>query len=141
MNLLLQRQPSANGWTLGKLLIDDQPECLTCEDVVREVPGKPVESWKVQNQTAIPSGRYQVILNVSMRFKRLMPLLLDVQGFSGVRIHSGNTAADTEGCILVGRKSDANGVLESRLAFEPLLTLLKTAFNKGEEIWITIKNA
>jgi hypothetical protein len=80
--------------------------CYTLEDPVREVPGQPVTNWKVPGQTAIPRGTYGLTVTRSVRFSAkaghdvFLPLLADVPGFSGVRIHGGNTAADTEGCIL-----------------------------------------
>jgi hypothetical protein len=75
--------------------------CWTLEDVIREVPGQPVENWKIFGETAIPSGTYQALLNFSQHFQRDLPELLNVPGYAGVRIHGGNTAVDTEGCILV----------------------------------------
>lgn len=98
MNLVLVRTTYTADSTLGVLLINGERFCVTLEDVVRD-RGAP----KVYAKTAIPAGRYKVIVNLSKRFKRLMPLLLSVPGFEGVRIHGGNNELDTAGCILVAK--------------------------------------
>lgn len=140
MLLEVKREPSAQGCTLGLLSVDGEFECFTLEDVVREVPEETVETWKVRGETAIPSGTYEVIVNMSARFNKQLPLLLNVPGFQGVRIHSGNVAADTEGCILVGaRRTDAE-VLESRLAFRSLFAKVQAAIARNEPIHIRISN-
>ncbi len=137
MNLVLQRDPSRNGFTPGELLVDGEHECYTCEDKIREVPGVPVEEWKITRETAIPAGRYRVTVTFSTRFQRDLPLLCEVPGFGGIRIHPGNTAADTEGCILPGAICTATGVGQSRNAFDGLFEKLKTA---DGEVWITVMN-
>jgi hypothetical protein len=120
VKLVLQRLPSTPACTLGSLSVDGVFACYTLEDVVRQGP-------KVYGATAIPAGTYPVVITQSPRFKRPLPLLLNVPGFEGVRIHPGNTAADTEGCILVGRQHGPSAVLESRLAFNALFEKLKAA--------------
>jgi hypothetical protein len=140
VNLVIQRSPSVHGFTLGDLLIDGVHECWTCEDEVRELPGVPVETWKVPGSTAIPSGRYHVIVSQSTRFKRELPLLCDVPGFGGIRIHPGNTAADTEGCVLPGSIRTSTGVAQSRGAFDALFTKIQSALQGGSEVWLTIHN-
>lgn len=122
MKLTLKRQKSTLKATLGELYIDDVFQCYTLEDVVRKV--------KVQDKTAIPFGTYEVIINYSKRFKRMMPLLLNVPNFAGVRIHSGNTAEDTEGCILVGKKFSIDKVLDSRAAYSDLFKKMSAAKSK-----------
>jgi hypothetical protein len=96
MRLYVVRQLYSQTTTIGRLLVEDGMYCYTLEDVVRD-PGEP----KVPGKTAIPAGHYALELSMSTRFKRIMPLLLNVPGFSGVRIHGGNTAEDTEGCLIV----------------------------------------
>lgn len=134
------------GTTIGELRIDGLVYCYTLEDQVRE-PNTPrfkltldewVWTWKIKGTTAIPRGTYEVTIDFSSRFQCLMPHILDVPGFEGVRIHSGNSAADTEGCILVGQRTEGNLVLDSRAAFKPLLAQLKEAFGRGEKIYLTI---
>jgi hypothetical protein len=131
VNLTLIREPSAAESTKGVLFVDGRFECFTLEDVIRDGP-------KVHGATAIPAGRYKVIVSMSPRFRRRLPLLLAVPWFEGIRIHPGNHPRETEGCILVGRKrsDDPDTVLESRLAFAPLLEKLEAA----GEAWITIIN-
>ena len=81
---------------------------------------------KVYKETCIPYGKYKVILSMSKRFGKVMPELLDVKGFIGVRMHSGNTIYDTEGCILVGIKSSDGIIANSRKTFNALMNILKT---------------
>jgi hypothetical protein len=142
LELLLQREPSYRGATIGKLYINGLFECYTLEDVVREVKGKPVKDWKIYGSTAIPSGIYDVEVNMSPRFKRRMPLLLNVEGFSGVRIHAGNDIDDTEGCILVGGAVNKTTIVggTSRASYTSLLTKLEEAQAKGIDITIEIRN-
>lgn len=135
MKILLQRRQSTPVCTIGLLSIDGVHECYTCEDVVR-APGV-----KVYGQTAIPAGIYPVVVNLSQRFKRRLPLLLNVPGFEGVRIHPGNTAADTEGCILPGRGFTGTGVTQSVLAFDALFLKIEAAHAAGQPVSIEIRNA
>ncbi len=116
--------------TIGEMTIDTLFECFTLEDLERET--------KIRGKTAIPLGEYKLILDYSNRFKRIMPHILDVPGFEGIRIHSGNTDADTEGCILVGKNKN-NGTLGlSRIAFANLMVRLNEAIYLGEDITIQI---
>lgn len=124
--------------TIGRLGINGVFECFTLEDKVRQVDGHPVSSWKVQGQTAIPKGKYNVVLSMSNRFKKVLPLIVGVEGFDGVRIHPGNTDKDTEGCILVGKRYDGETLLESRLAFEPLFEKISNAINSGDTVELEI---
>lgn len=116
--------------TIGHLYVDGIFECYTLEDIERKE--------KVYGKTAIPTGTYKVTINWSPRFKRPMPLLLQVPGFEGVRIHPGNTEVDTEGCILVGRKAEKDRILESRLAFDALFKKLETALNAKQVIELEV---
>ncbi len=137
MNLRLIREPSRLGATMGVLFVDGRFECFVLEDSIRERPGVPVEDWKVPGDTAIPAGRYQVVITQSPRFGRRLPLLLDVPGFEGIRIHAGNRSADTEGCILPGRSRGDGMVMESRMAFERLYEQIRRATG---DVWIDIEN-
>lgn len=134
MKLLLLRTAGTSGYTAGRLLIDGDHECDCLENGVRSV--------KIDGVTAIPAGTYQIKITMSPRFKKRLPLLLNVPGFAGVRIHSGNTALDTAGCILVGsRPDDENGVLEnSRATMHDLQTKIQSALDANEEVWITIRD-
>lgn len=135
MELKLQRDSCGASCTLGTLYVDDAFECYTVEDVVR-APGE-----KIHGETAIPAGTYRVIINRSARFKRDLPLLVDVPMFEGVRIHPGNTAEDTEGCILPGMVRSSTGVQRSREAFDALFQKMREAAVRGEKITIEISNA
>lgn len=133
MKLLLEREPSSQFCTIGKLYVDDNLHCFTLEDVVRPE--------KIKGETAIPAGTYQVVVDWSMRFKTFLPRLLKVPDFVGVRIHPGNTATDTEGCILLGKYHDTNVITHSREAFAEFFPKLQAALARGETVHITIDNA
>ena len=137
MKLELKRLKFGEDYTIGRLTLDGRFLCYTLEDKVREVIGEPVAAWKVQDKTAIPVGVYPVIITMSARFKIRLPLLMDVPGFSGIRIHTGNTSKDTEGCILVGSTWDGSSgwIGSSKVAFSLLFPILDQA---KEPITITI---
>ena len=142
MRLILSREPTSHGATIGELRFVGQPEriCYTLEDPVREAPGVPVAEWKKWGITAIPAGEYEVWITYSNRFKRMLPLLLNVPGFSGIRIHSGNTAEDTTGCIIVGMERDGNTVLRSREAERLIKQVITEGLAEGA-VFLTIGNA
>lgn len=142
MNLLLIRFDAQEDRTIGRLELGDGRHFWTLEDAIREVHGQPVETWKIYGQTAIPSGKYQVIVDHSQRFGRDLPRLINVPGFAGIRIHSGNVPEDTEGCILVGKSLSEDGreIRDSRAAMGELLNLLDTALAAGQEIEIEVRN-
>ncbi len=131
MRLLLERDIKTKDFTLGKLYVSGQFAAFTCEDAVREKPGLRVEEYKVPGQTAIPCGRYRVIINFSQRFQKHLPLLLDVPGFKGIRIHAGNTQHDTEGCILLGTGRKDGRVTNSRLAMSVFMPMLEEGIKNG----------
>ena len=142
MQLTVEREPSTEESTPGSLFVNGVFECFTLEDVVREVPGVKVVDWKIAGRTAIPAGTYQVGIDFSNRFGKDMPHLLDVPGFDGVRIHSGNTSADTEGCILLGQnRNGLDEVINSRPAFNAFFPKLQQAINNGEQVSITVTTA
>ena len=120
MRLTLTRKWFTDKSTIGELEVDGKPFCFTLEDAVRTGP-------KVPGATAIPAGTYKVIVTMSQRFKRFLPLLLGVPGFEGIRIHAGNTDRDTEGCILVGETRGENFIGQSRAAFNRLFPLIDAA--------------
>ena len=131
MKLTLKRIAGGAEYTIGKLFIDGVFFSNTIEDAVRSLPpvcpetaqGKPCKCReKVYAQTAIPAGTYRVTMEYSPRFKRELPYLHDVPHFLGVLIHSGNTAGDSAGCIIVGRNTVKGKVLESRATLDKLLS-------------------
>lgn len=133
MKLELIRTECGKVCTIGELLIDGKHECWTLEDVVR------ADGVKIAGETAIPAGVYAVDITYSPRFKRDLPLLIGVENFVGIRIHPGNTASDTEGCILVGQGRGQNCILSSRAAFDVLFPKLKAAKQRGDKITLTVK--
>lgn len=133
MELKLTRRWLTKDSTIGDLTVNGQWECFVIED------NYPTPWVKTPAKTAIPVGHYEVIVNLSNRFKVDMPLLLNVPQYQGIRIHPGNTSADTEGCLLPGRQRDVDKVLESRLAYDALFTKIKAAIAKGEKVCITIE--
>ena len=133
MNLRVIREPSTAAATMGILLIDGVFTCWTLEDVVRPV--------KIPGETAIPAGRYDVRLSLSQRFQKVLPEVLAVPGFTGIRIHAGNTQADTHGCVLVGRVRAYDRVEESKLALMNVMEHLRRATTAGDPITLTIEEA
>ena len=119
MIIAIKRLYKSGNSTIGEMTVDGKWECYTLEDKERDI--------KIKSETAIPKGTYKVIINKSNRFKKLLPLLLNVPNFEGVRIHPGNTNHDTEGCILVGRTRSKDFVGQSRKAFESLFAKMKLA--------------
>lgn len=136
MELTLNRIFLGSSATIGELLINDKHLCDTLEDRVRP------EGEKVYGKTAIPEGKYEIELTHSPRFKKILPEILNVPNFSGIRIHTGNSSKDTEGCIIVGtwdgEKEDWVG--SSKIAFDKLMTLLEEATNNKEKVTITVKS-
>lgn len=117
--------------TIGTLSIDGVYQCFTLEDRIRDE--------KVYGRTAISAGIYSVDVTFSNRFKAYMPLLLKVPNFEGVRIHPGNTAEDTEGCILVGLEREDNRITRSREAYRQIFPKLLKAWERQEKIYILIE--
>lgn len=138
MNLLVDRIFLGDSYTIGKLYIDGEYFCDTLEDTVRDL--KSDGSGKVYGETAIPAGTYNVIVNRSPKYRRLLPRLLNVPFFEGILMHAGNLAKDSHGCILVGKNSKKGMVLESKKYETLLVQTLQEAVNRGEKITITIKD-
>jgi hypothetical protein len=126
MKIEVKRLYKTENSTIGELTIGGKFECYTLEDKERDV--------KIKGETAISKGTYKVIINQSNRFKKLLPLLLNVPNFEGVRIHPGNSNHDTEGCILVGQSISKDYISKSRKAFEKLFKKMQLA----KEITLTI---
>jgi hypothetical protein len=131
MNLILIRNVYTDKSTIGDLLVDNEYFCHALEDVVRK-PGE-----KIFGKTAIPTGKYEVVLSMSNRFKKLLPELLNVPGFAGVRIHGGNTSDDTDGCIVVAKNIINNDLVQGNCT-QQLIDLLQS---KKERHFINILNS
>lgn len=139
MHLDIKRIHFDPDYTVGELSEDGVRACYTLEDAVRERIGVPVEVWKIKGLTAIPAGDYVIEITHSQRFGRLMPQVMNVPGFTGVRIHSGNNSLDTDGCILVGNDwGGGDWIGNSRVAYNTLFAKLLAAHKRGEKITISI---
>lgn len=135
MKLELIRLYKKDAYTIGKLYVDGQYFCDTLEDKVRDLSSEK----KIPGKTAIPAGSYEIIVNVSPRFGRKLPRLLNVPGFEGILIHRGNSPEDTAGCILVGENKVRGKVIHST-GYELKLTgLIERAMQKNEKITITVR--
>ena len=152
MELILERIAKRKTYTIGHLYIrqqvmdeylpgtEDKYFCDTLEPTWRDYAHG---AYKVKGRSAIPEGRYAVVISWSPKFKMWLPILLGGPEFNkqwqGIRIHAGNTAKDTQGCILVGRNQRVGEVLESRKWLYELKQKIVEAKNKGEAVWLTIK--
>lgn len=149
MEITVERKWKRDEYTIGTLSIngkrfgDGKHYCCTLEDTDRGLDSKMQLSkilfLKKPHVTAIPTGRYAVTATYSPHFNRTLPLLNNVPGYSGVRIHPGNTAADTDGCILVGENTAKGRVNNSKYWFALVMQQIFLALNKGEKVFITIK--
>lgn len=140
MDLKLKRIFRGDKYTIGHLYIDGDYYCDTLEDTDRgltdDVSEEEIKRIKIYGKTAIPKGTYKVEVTYSPKFKQYLPILLNVKGFSGIRVHSGNTAEDTLGCLLVGYNKVKGQVINSRVTSDKLTALLR---NTKEVIHITIE--
>ena len=153
MELILERIAKRKTYTIGRLYIrrqvmdeylpgtaDDYTAddyfCDTLEPTWRNYANG---AYKIKGKSAIPEGRYAVVISWSPRFKQWLPILLGVPKFEGIRIHAGNTSEDTEGCILVGKNREVGKVLDSRIWVHRLKQKIVEAKGRGEPVWITIK--
>lgn len=137
MEITLTRIARRKTYTIGWLAIDGEYICDTLEPTWRDIgwgrPGK-----KIAGKTAIPEGRYPVVVTFSPRFRRWLPLLLHVPLFEGIRIHAGNTADDTAGCILPGLNKKKGQVIDSRIWEHRIVRRLANR-PEGEAVWIEVK--
>jgi hypothetical protein len=139
MKLILHRNWLVGDTTSGRLYIKEDRvgsklkfHSFTLEDKVR--------NEKIHGKTAIPYGKYPIEITKSTRFGRMMPLIKNVEGFDGVRIHTGNTAIDTSGCLLVGKEltKDGKRLINSRGAYSDLNNKISEAIKKGEKVTMEI---
>lgn len=147
MNIQIIRLKQGTESTLSVVLVDGVQRCHVLEDQDRglavTMPKSQIATVKVKGRTAIPTGRYKVIVTLSPRFGKPLPLLVNVPGFEGIRIHPGNYISDTDGCLLPGTKpdQDASGfwrVWNSREAFASLFRDIQAAINRNELVWCEI---
>ena len=142
MNLILKRIHFGDTFTVGQLYevtaFGESPICYVLEDKYREVEGQDVKVWKEQDKTAIPKGTYNVSVTFSNRFQTRLPILANVPGFTGIRIHSGNSSKNTEGCLLVGMTWDGKSdwIGSSKIAMSSLMPIIE---NSTSPVTIQIK--
>ena len=152
MELILERIAKRKTYTIGHLYILRQVMdeyrpgeakdyfCDTLEPTWRDYVNG---AYKVKGRSAIPEGRYAVVISYSPKFKQWLPILLGGPEFNrkwqGIRIHAGNTSEDTEGCILVGKNREVGKVLDSRKWLYELKQKIVEAKDRGEAVWLTIK--
>lgn len=154
LELLLDRKYKNETYTIGNLYVDGEWFCNSMEDKDRglsqTMPLEEIKETKVYGETAIPTGRYEVRMDIVSpkyngvkwykdNFGGRMPRLENVKGFSGILIHSGNTALDSNGCILVGMNKAKGKVLDSRATFQKLWKILEQARKAGKTIYLTVK--
>lgn len=139
--LRLERRHKKADYTIGKLFVDGAYFCDTCENTDRGLyqgmTMDEVKSIKIAGKTAIPCGTYEITMTHSPRFDKILPLLNSVTGYDGVRIHSGNTAKDTEGCILPGKNTIKGGVSNSKATCDILFQIISNGIGQGR-VFITI---
>lgn len=141
MKLTLKRIALRPTYTIGKLYIDDAYFCDTLEDTVRDTnkSGKfDNGEQKIKGKTAIPYGTYEIKWTYSPRFKKYTPQLMNVPSFEGIRVHAGNTSADTEGCLILGENKQVGKVLNSRTTINKFYPIIKEACSNGK-VTIEIK--
>ena len=148
MELVLTRIAKRKTYTIGRLAIikevseeyktyeEEEFFCDTLEPTWRDYANG---AYKVKGRSAIPEGRYAVVISFSPKFEQWLPILLGVPNFSGIRIHAGNTSADTEGCILVGKNKIVGQLVDSRIWLHRLKKKIVEAKDRGEAVWITVK--
>lgn len=139
MEIRIKRLYKKDEYTIGKMYIDGVYFCDTVEDrdhgLTSNMTLDEIKKCKVYGKTAIPTGRYKIELQYSQKFKKILPLLISVLGFLGIYIHSGNTAEDSLGCIIVGENKIKGHVINSRATMERLMAKLRCK----TEIYITIE--
>jgi len=143
MQIIIDRKYKKAHYTIGNLYINGIWQCNTLEDpdrgLTKSMTLQQIKQIKVYGNTAIPTGTYLVTYTYSNKFKALMPLVVDVPGWSGVLLHVGNTPEDTLGCILVGMNKVKGKVIESKVTFKKVNDKIRAAYKSGEKIYLTIK--
>lgn len=143
MKLTLQREhvvrvPGGESFTPGKLYTDGLFFGFTCEDEDRQLEITGIER-KVYGRTAIPRGTFAVEVSFSNRFQKLLPAVLDVPGFAGIRIHGGNRAEDSLGCVLLGKLRTATGIAQCADTVRRLIAMIQACKDRNEAVWLEVK--
>lgn len=142
MEIVSTRKVFTEKTTISEVFVDGIRECFFLEDkdrgLIQSMNLEEIKKLKVYGETAIPKGRYEIVISYSERFKKKLPLLLNVPGYEGIRIHTGNYAEHTHGCLLPGKIASKDSVSESTVAFNALFEKIDKALNT-EKVFITIK--
>ena len=142
MELKLERKYRSNNYCIDKLYINGKYFSDALEDPDRGLTDtmslEEIKKIKIKGNTCIPYGTYNVTITYSPRFKKNLPLINNVKGFDGIRIHSGNTPQDTEGCLLLGLNKVKGRVVDSKVTVNKFIDIVQEALNKGEKVTITI---
>lgn len=148
MRIKIDRAWKKKGYTISRVFIngerfgDGKKWCSVLEDTDRGLADwqslNEIKAHKIKGETAIPEGVYDVIITYSQKFRRKLPLLKNVKGYEGVRIHSGNTSRHTEGCLLPGVNDQVGRVNNSRYWFEKLYALIEAAEKRGERVIVEV---
>ena len=142
MELRLERKYRNNNYCIDKLYINGKYFSDVLEDPDRGLTDtmslEEIKKIKIKGNTCIPYGTYNITITYSPRFKKNLPLLNNVKGFDGIRIHSGNKHQDTEGCLLPGFNKVKGQVIDSRVTTDKLIAQIQQVLNKGEKVTITI---
>ena len=148
MEIIFTRIAKRKTYTIGRLAIKrevieeyrtyevEDYFCDTLEPTWRDYKNG---GHKIKGRSAIPEGRYAVVISWSPKMQQWLPILLGVPMFSGIRIHAGNCSEDTEGCILVGKNKIVGKVVDSRIWLHRLKQKIVEAKARGEAVWITVK--
>lgn len=142
MRIDLHRKWLKKGYSIGVVSVNGKRICESLEDEDRGLTSTmsvdEILRRKKKGQTAIPTGRYRVLWTYSPRFKKMMPLVDGVPGYAGIRIHAGNKAKDTEGCLLLGRNTEVGAVTNSRYWTGKVCAMIEKACKDKEEVTINI---
>ena len=148
MRIRIGREWCKTGYTISRVYIngarfgDGKKWCNILEDEDRGLQSSmdvsAILKHKIAHHTAIPRGIYEVVITYSPRFKRTMPLVKNVKGFDGIRIHAGNTPADTDGCLIPGVNDIVGRVSNSRYWTNLLEAKIRESLNRGEKVWLEV---
>ena len=143
MEIIIKRIAKKSTYTIGKLYIDNKYFCDTLEDKDKGLKDtmsiEEILNIKVKHKTAIPTGNYNVDITYSPRFKKQLPIVLNVKGFDGIRYHNGNTDKDSSGCVLLGENKVIGKIINSKVTCDKFNTALTGAKNRKEKITLKIE--
>lgn len=143
MVIRIDRQWKKAEYTISRVFINgNYYGCNALEDtdrgLLQAMQITELQRRKIKGKTAIPRGYYDVRITYSQKYKRMMPLVVDVPAFSGIRLHSGNSAKDTEGCILFGKNDKVGWISDSRYWTNKIYNEIERALNRGEKVTLIV---